>query len=423
MYGTYETIKYHDGGLKKLDIKYIANPNVKIDGRELTALDFLASEEINKVQQFFNGFPEYQPTPLHSLDNLARETGVRKILVKDESYRFGLNAFKVLGGVYAIGKYLSQKLGLDLAELSFSKLCSPEIRERIGDLVFVSATDGNHGRGVAWAAKRMGQQAVIFMPKGSAQARLESIAGEGAQVAITDYNYDDAVEYAKEYAQKHHGVMVQDTAWHGYEEIPAWIMQGYAVMAAEIIEQLRKEAIEKPTHIFLQAGVGSFAASIQGYFSRQFGSRGPTSVIVEPENAACIFTSALANDGRPHTVKGDLATIMAGLACGAPNSIGWNILRDYAHMYVSCPDYVAAYGMRILANPIGTDPKVISGESGAVGLGLFGVLAHQAKYRKVLDLLKIDHNAIILCISTEGATDPAGYRKVVWNGGYPLANC
>ncbi|MGD9156340.1 MAG: diaminopropionate ammonia-lyase [Bacillota bacterium] len=403
-----------------MDIKYISNPNIKTDSSKQITLNFLSQAKIKKVRQFFNSFKEYKPTPLHSLDSLARETGVRKILVKDESYRFGLNAFKVLGGAYAIGKYLSKKLAVDLAELSFEKLCSKEMRGRIGDLKLVAATDGNHGRGVAWAARRMGQKAVIFMPKGSAQARLESIRDEGAEVAITDYNYDDVVEYAKEYAKKHHGVMIQDTAWNGYEEIPTWIMQGYAVIADEITGQLREEAIEKPTHIFLQAGVGSFAASIQGYYSCKFGGHAPVTVIVEPEKAACIFKSALVNDGLPHSVKGDLDTIMAGLACGAPNTIGWNILRDYANMYVSCPDYVSAYGMRILANPIRTDPRVISGESGAVGLGLFGILAHKAKYRNVLDLLKIDHNSIILGISTEGATDPAGYRKVVWEGCYPL---
>lgn len=403
-----------------MDIKCIFNGKKKSSSEKLTSLEFLSHEEINKVRQFISSFKEYKPTPLHNLANLAQETGVKKIWVKDESYRFGLNAFKVLGGSYAIGKFLSKKLDIDITELSFEKLCSQEIKERIGDLVFVSATDGNHGRGVAWAANRLRQKSVIFMPKGSAQARLESIRNEGAEAFITDYNYDEAVEYAKEYAEKHNGVMVQDTAWEGYEEIPAWIMQGYATIADEISEQLKEQNVEKPTHIFLQAGVGSFAASIQGYYSSKFGKQGPISVIVEPENAACIFRSASINDGIPYSVKGDLDTIMAGLACGIPNTIGWNILRDNSNMYVSCPDYVSARGMRILANPVGTDPQVVSGESGAVGLGLFSILAEKEKYKNIVSLLNINHNSKILFISTEGATDPVGYRKIIWDGHYPM---
>ncbi|MDD4048366.1 MAG: diaminopropionate ammonia-lyase [Clostridia bacterium] len=403
-----------------MGIKWIVNGNVKQSDKTQTPLDCFSQEEIKSVRLFINYFKEYKPTPLVKLGSLAKEMGIENIWIKDESYRFGLNAFKVLGGAYAIGKYLSKKLGMDSNELSFEKLCSKEIKKKIGELVFVSATDGNHGRGVAWAANRLGQKSVIFMPKGSAKARLENIRKEGAEAEITEYNYDEAVEYAKKYAEKHNGVMVQDTDWEGYKEIPTWIMQGYAVIADEISEQLKVQGVEKPTHIFLQAGVGSFASSIQGYYSAKYGDQSPISVIVEPEGAACIFKSASINDGNPHTVKGDLDTIMAGLACGKPNTMSWDILRDYSNMYVSCPDYVAARGMRILANPLGIDFKVVSGESGAVGLGLFSILTQKEKYQDILELLKIDQNSRVLFISTEGATDPLGYRQIVWDGYHPM---
>lgn len=402
-----------------MDIKWITNKKMHNKDYKKASLEFLSAEEITGVRRFIESFKEYESTPLHSLDYLANKLGVNKIWVKDESYRFGLNAFKVLGGSYAIGKYLSKKLNKEISELSFAKLSSPELKEKIGEVVFVTATDGNHGKGVAWAANKLGQKSVIFMPKGSATARLESIRKEGAEAEITELNYDEAVKYAKEYAGQHNGVVVQDTAWEGYEEIPTWIMQGYGVIANEIEEQLKQQNVERPTHIFLQAGVGSFASSILGYFAQKFGDNGPTVVIVEPEEAACIYKSASMDDGKSHSVTGDLTTIMAGLSCGTPNTISWGILRDYAHMYVSCPDFVAARGMRILANPLEGDPRVKSGESGAVGVGLFSILAQSEKYREMCESLKIDENSKILFISTEGATDPVGYRNVVWDGAYP----
>jgi diaminopropionate ammonia-lyase len=403
-----------------LAIKWIFNKKAQTVDKKIPSLHFFSEEEVKKVRSFLSGFKEYQPTPLVSLDNLAKEIGVGKIWVKDESHRFGLNAFKVLGGSYAIGKYLSKKLGVDVTELSFEKLRSKEIKEKIGELIFVSATDGNHGRGVAWAANRLGQKSVIFMPKGTAQARLENIRKEGAQAEITDFSYDGAVKHANRYAEENHGVMVQDTDWEGYTEIPTWIMQGYMAIADEISEQLKAQDVEKPTHIFLQAGVGSFAAAIQGYYAAKFGAERPISVIVEPENAACVFKSALISDGKPHSIDGHLETIMAGLCCGTPNTMGWHILRNYAHLFVSCPDYVSARGIRILANPLGSDSKVVSGESGSVGLGLFSLLAQQEKYQEVLDLLKINQKSKVLFISTEGATDPVGYRRIVWDGYCPV---
>lgn len=377
-------------------------------------------KEMKEVYDFHKNLPGYKATPLVELDDLAKYYGVQKLWLKDESKRFGLNAFKVLGGSYAIGKYLSQKLGRDMSELPFNVLISDEVKKQLGDVTFVTATDGNHGRGVAWVANKLRQKSVVYMPKGSAKMRFDAIAREGADVSITDLNYDDAVRLANKGAEEHGWIMVQDTAWDGYEEIPLWIMQGYSTIINEIVEQLEAAKEEKPTHVFLQAGVGSFAGAVQGYLAHLYGDDRPITIICEPHGANCIYKSMEANDGKPHNVTGDLTTIMAGLACGEPNTISWKILRDNADFSVSCDDSIAARGMRVLSSPLGNDQRVISGESGAVGLGLFTVLSEKKEeYAELMKALKIDENSRILCISTEGDTDVEGYKNVVWNGSHP----
>ncbi|SDF18987.1 diaminopropionate ammonia-lyase [Sporolituus thermophilus] len=382
------------------------------------SIGFLSEQEIDKARKFHQSFPEYRETPLRSLANLAGALGVGGIYVKDESYRFGLNAFKVLGGSYAMARYLAERLEEDIAKLPFDRLTSPAVKQRLGEITFTTATDGNHGRGVAWTARRLGQKAVVYMPKGSAVRRLENIRAEGAQAYITDMNYDDAVRLAAESARKYGWVIVQDTAWEGYEDIPTWIMQGYGTMAAEALTQLREYGVEKPTHVFVQAGVGSLAGAVQGYLASVFGDDRPITVIVEANQADCLFRSALAGDGKPRVVTGDLATIMAGLACGEPNIIGWNILRDYSHMFVSCPDWIAARGMRILGNPLAGDDRIVSGESGAVTAGLLSVIMQHPEWAKLREALHLDESSRILLFSTEGDTDPEKYRSIVWDGEY-----
>lgn len=398
-----------------MEIQYIVNENTRKTDSEKVFAAFMHREVVEKVRNFHKSFPEYEVTPLHSLDELSKRFGVSKIWVKDESYRFGLNAFKVLGGSYAVGKYLAERLNVDISELSFEKLRSKEVKEILGDITFVTATDGNHGRGIAWAANQLGQKSVVYMPKGSSEIRLYNIRNEGSDASITDLNYDDTVRLASQKAEENGWVLVQDTAWDGYEEIPAWIMQGYGTILDEAMEQIAEAGDDRPTHIFLQAGVGSFAGSMLGYLVEKFGDERPITVIVEPDKADCLYKSITVGDGQPHSVTGALNTIMAGLACGEPSKSSWGILRDYAEVFVSCPDYVAARGMRILANPLGCDPHIISGESGAaVGVGLVSLFAEDIE-----KALKLNRDSKILIISTEGDTDPDHYRKVVWDGAYP----
>ncbi|QTL97517.1 diaminopropionate ammonia-lyase [Iocasia frigidifontis] len=391
------------------DLKIIYNKNK--DNKALEELEYFSGDIIKEVRNFHNSFSEYKITPLHDLQALAREYNVNKIWIKDESYRFGLNAFKVLGGSYAIAKYLSKITGT--GKLSFDSLNKALSAK---DISFITATDGNHGRGVAWTANRLGYKAVVFMPEGSAEDRISNIRREGAEVIVTDKNYDDTVQLAQEYAKVSGGIIVQDTAWEGYEEIPLWIMQGYATIIDEALEQVQS----KPTHIFLQAGVGSFAASIQASLIVRFGDEAPKVIIVEPHNANCIYKSAQYNTEKAQTVSGSLSTIMAGLSCGTPNPIAWKILRRYSTAFVSCPDYFAARGMRILASPTGDDQAVISGESAAVGPGLLSLIIDHQEYGDILDNLGINSDSKILFISTEGDTDPLMYKKIVWDGLYPV---
>lgn len=295
-------------------IEWVENKKIKKFKGEISGFD---KESIKSVLEFHQSLPNYEKTPLIDLKELAKYCGVKKIWVKDESKRFGLNAFKVLGGSYSIGKCLSEILNEDISKLPFSVLTSEEIKKKLGDLTFITATDGNHGRGIAWMAKHLQQKSVVYMPKGSSQMRLKAIQDEGADASITDFNYDDAVRLANEKAKENNWIMVQDTAWKGYEKIPLWIMQGYSTIMSEIIEELEKVK-EKPTHVFLQAGVGSFAGAMQALLTEIYGEEKPITIICEPHGANCIYKSFKADDGNPHNVAGDLKTIMAGLACGEP---------------------------------------------------------------------------------------------------------
>lgn len=378
-------------------------------------IEFLSREEVSKAKNFHESFPEYDKTPLVELDNLAKKVGLKGIYLKDESYRFGLNAFKVLGGSFAMGRYLADKLGEDIKDLPYEKLTSDEVREKLGDITFVTATDGNHGRGVAWTANRLKQKSVVYMPKGSSLQRLNNIKAEGADASITDLNYDDAVRLAAKYADEHDGLIVQDTAWEGYEKIPAWIMQGYGTMALEALDQLNAIKVIKPTHIFVQAGVGSLAGAVQGFFASEFGEECPKTIIVESNLADCFYKSAIADDGEARFVGGDMQTIMAGLACGEPNTIGWEVLKNHSTAFVSCPDWVSAKGMRILGNPLKGDEKVTSGESGAVTTGLLYEIMTNEDYKDLKEALELNENSRVLLFSTEGDTDPEKYREIVWN--------
>ena len=384
----------------------------------LNTLSLMHHGEVEKISRFHRSFPGYLQTPLVNLSNLAAYFGIKGIFVKDESFRFELNAFKVLGASYAIAKYIAGQLGKDIDAIDYNTLVSDETKQKLGDITFYTATDGNHGRGVAWAANRLRQKAVVLMPRGSSLARLENIRSQGAEAEITDLNYDDAVRLASKRASRDpHGVIIQDTAWEGYKEIPSRIMQGYGTMSDEAFYQLKAEGIDRPSHIFVQAGVGSMAGSVIGYFANLFPENPPIMTVVEASAADCLYISNLA--GKLVGVKGNLSTIMAGLACGEGNTISWEILKNYAQFFVSAPDWVASRGMRVLAVPLKGDNKVISGESGAVTSGLLFTLLRDSEYKDFREALGINADSVVLLFSTEGNTDPEKFRDVVWDGEFP----
>ncbi len=397
------------------DIKWIHNRRSR-GSQAKVPTEFFNEDETKTVRDFHRSFPGYVETPLRSLPNLANYLGVAGMYVKDESPRFGLNAFKALGGSYAIGRYLASRLNMDGRNLSFEKLRLEVAKNLPGRITFTTATDGNHGRGVAWAAWQFDQNAVVYLPKGTSKIRLDNIKATGAEALITDQNYDDTVRMVAQKAKDSGWVIVQDTAWEGYEEIPAWVMQGYTTMAAEALEQLQGFGQDSPSHVFVQAGVGSLPAAVQGYFTARYKDARPKVIVVEPDKADCMFKSALAGDGKPRKITGNMDTIMAGLACGEPNPVAWQLLFDYTDMFISCPDYVAARGMRVLGNPLGSDPRVISGESGAVTTGIVKEILQREDLQEIKDCLELDSNSKILVFSTEGDTDPANYRRIVWDG-------
>jgi diaminopropionate ammonia-lyase len=390
-------------------VKWIVNKDKSTEIRK----SLLNENTLFEVKSFHESFQEYQPTPLVRLERMAEYLGVSEIFLKDESFRFGLNAFKVLGASFAIGKYLSRKFGKDISRMPMSEFKSRKVAGELKSMTLVATTDGNHGRGVAWMAKQLGCDCIIYMPKGSTQNRVDNIKQFGASVIVTEWNYDDTVRFTAEQAQKNGWEVIQDTAWEGYVDVPTWIMQGYSTMAQEVMAQLKEV---KPTHIFLQAGVGAFASIMADIFVSVFKEDPPKIIIVEPDKADCFYKSAQA--GKISPVTGDLNTIMAGLSCGEPNPIAWDILRCCTDLFISASDWMAARGMRILGNPLEDDARVISGESGAITAGVLSVITTVDKYKDIKELLKIDGKSKVLLFSTEGDTDSEIYRRIVWDGDY-----
>ena len=367
-----------------------------------------SQEKAESALRFHKSLPVYRETPLVSLQNTAEIYGVGSIFVKDESCRFNLKAFKGLGGSYSMFRILCQRLGLDERTADYNTFLQADVRRACAGVEFVTATDGNHGKGVSWAAKLFGCKAHVFMPKGSVEARRRAIEEAGTAVAIvTEFNYDQTVQYAASLAEQNGWVLIQDTAWEGYETIPAWIIEGYLTLAAEAERQMDGVF---PTHIFLQAGVGAMAGGVEAYFVNQSGGARPLVTIVEPEEAACVYQSVLAGDGEAHSIESNPDTIMAGLNCGTPCQTVWPILRDCSAFFCACKDDVTELGMRAYAKPNGTDQSIVSGESGAVTYGLLLEILQSEELRR---LFRIDQDSVILLINTEGDTDPEGYRRIV----------
>lgn len=374
---------------------------------------FPEDQLIGIATNFYHSVPFYHPTPLVKLPNFAHENKLGTVYIKDEAHRFDsrLKAFKATGGLFAMACCIAKQAGLPLAGLTYDQLQTPAVKAVANKLIFYTATDGNHGRGVAWAAAKLGTHAVIKMPVGSTRLRAEHIAQfNNAQVEITDKNYDDTVQFVYELSQKDpNGILIQDMAWSGYTKIPQEISAGYSIIVNEILDQLAKD--DYPTHLFLQAGVGQLSSGIiNALFSQLPTNYYPIVTIVEPANVACYFLSAQGADGLAHTVSGSPQTIMAGLNCQTPSSISFPLIKKTASFYGTLTDEVAANGMRILAHPRGNDPVIVSGESGVAAFAFLNAVVQNSQYRQ---MLKLDSTSRVLVINTEGDTDEHDYQTII----------
>jgi diaminopropionate ammonia-lyase len=344
-------------------------------------------------------WPGYAPTPLVNLPGLARRAGIAALGYKDESGRFGLGSFKALGGAYAVLRQLQAQCG----GVTSTELRSGKHRDRTAAITVTCATDGNHGRSVAWGASLFGCRCVIYIHETVSQGRADAIARYGAEVRRVPGTYDDAVHQAARDAEANGWTVVSDTSYPGYTDIPRDVMQGYAVMADEGMAQG-----SVPTHIFIQAGVGGLAAAVCGHFWETLGEKRPRAIVVEPDRAACLFESAA--QGRAANIHGALDTMMAGLACGETSILAWEILEEGASDFLTVTDEAAAACMRLLGEGIDGDPPVVAGESAVAGLaGLLGAMARP----ELAQALALGASSRVLLFGSEGDTDPALYRQIV----------
>jgi diaminopropionate ammonia-lyase len=337
--------------------------------------------------------PGYRPTPLSRLSGLAAALGVGEVWVKEESQRFGLGAFKGLGAAYAIQRYLKEHGG--------------------GPHTFATATAGNHGRAVAWAARITGHRAAIFVPGHTVPARIAALRGEGAEVTVVDGGYDEAVQAAARESAARGWQVISDTAYPGYMEIPGWIMEGYTTLFAEATTQLEAAGRPDPDLVLLQAGVGGLAWGGAAYYTRRAGAKRPRLVVVEPTEADGLRASIAAPDGQATATAGRLRTIMAGLNAGTPSPAAWPLLRAAVDAFLAVDDAYAEEAMRRLHAGTGGDPRVVAGESGAAGVAGLLALCGEPALAPARAALGLGRQARVLAVISEGATDPEGYRRIV----------
>ena len=366
---------------------------------------YLSLERHAEAKREIQSWPGYAPTPLHALDALARELGIARVWYKDEGPRFGLKSFKALGGAYAGGRAMLRTLiakGQAPADATLADLRAGKFADAAAKLTLVTATDGNHGKSVAWGASIFGARAIIYIHRHVSAAREVAIGALGADIVRVDGNYDDSVRRAAADARANGYLVVSDTTYEDYVETPSDVMQGYTVMLGEIFD----DPAVRPTHVFVQAGVGAFAAAVAAHLWELLGRDRPTFVVVESTRADCLLKSAEA--GRPVVVEGDLDTIMAGLACGEVSDLAWKIVDVAADAFVAIGDESARQAMRRLFDPSGSDSPIVAGESGAAGLAALLSLSEEAK-----GALRLGPSSRVLLFGTESDTDPASFAKIV----------
>ena len=378
---------------------YFQNKKLQI-GAPYKHQHILSLQDFIKASKEICSWDDYQPPPLHLLSDLAEESGVALIAYKDESCRFSLKSFKALGGAYAVANLLIKKLKeIGITANSYDLIAGTYI-ELTSKITVCCATDGNHGRSVAWGSQKFGCNCEIYIHRNVSIGREKAIAKYGAKVNRIEGNYDDSVRIAAEVAEENNYYVVSDTSYEGYTDIPKDVMQGYTVMVDETMKQMK----EMPTHVFLQGGVGGFPAATVSFFVESLDCP-PIFVVVEPVNADCLFQSAV--NGEPTVVHGDLDTVMAGLACGEVSLLAWSILESYVPHFMTIEDNSVSITMKLLAN---RKIPIVAGESAVAGLAGFLISSHDSSLKETL---KLDNNSRILVFGTEGDTDEKMYEKMV----------
>lgn len=365
-----------------------------------------ASAEVARRE--ITSWPVYEQTPLRRLPSLAAHAGFGRLYYKDESGRFGLGSFKGLGGAYAvyrsIAAWLAARTGAD--RITAADLVAGRYRDLTAGITVCCATDGNHGRAVAWGARRFGCASVVYIHETVSEGRAAALAGYGAEVVRTPGNYDDSVRRAAADAAAHGWTVISDTSHDDYTAIPRDVMHGYTVMADEVIRALAPHTL--PTHVFVQGGVGGLAAAVCARFWWEFEEKRPCFIVVEPERAAALYESAKAT--KRVTLSGDIDTVMACLSCGETSLLAWEILDEGADFFITIDDNAAIDVMRLLANGVRGDPPLVAGESAVAGLA--GALAAAAD-PAAAQAIKLNAESRVLVFGTEGDTDPQRYRELV----------
>lgn len=366
----------------------------------------LASAGFDAALAEISRWPGYMPTPLSKLPEQARGLGIGALYYKDESQRFGLKSFKALGGAYAVARVIMRQLQQRHPDkaVTIDDLMAGRYRNDCGAITVTSATDGNHGRAVAWGARLFGCRAVIFIHQTVSEGRRAAIASYGAEVIRVPGGYDDSVRQAFAYGRANGWHVVQDTATPDYRDVPTDITYGYGVIAKEIVAELE----EPPTHVFVQAGVGGLASAICAVFWQAWGQRRPAFVVMEPTTADCVYRSIAS--GLPTPVPGDANTFMAGLACGEVSLLAWDILKVGTTAVLAIDDNYARLGMQVLANPIGSDPAIVGGECSG---GALGALLALQDHPELANAIGLNKHSSVLIIGTEGDTDPEIYLETV----------
>ncbi|MBY6068699.1 diaminopropionate ammonia-lyase [Leisingera aquaemixtae] len=369
------------------------------------AYSVLSEQDFANAQAEITAWDGYKATPLVSLTGLAGQIGVGRIDYKHEGPRFGLGSFKALGGSYAALRVLQRELTKQLGrDVSLEEIRNGAHKDACAGITLVSATDGNHGRSLAWGCQRFGAPCRIYIHAEVSEGRAVAMRELGAEVIRITGDYDESVLLAKKEAEENGWFVVSDTSWEGYTEPPRDVMAGYSVMTREACEALE----QAPTHVFLQGGVGGLAASVAAALRQYYGEASPRVVIVEPELAACLFDSAKAGKATNFAIQEE--TIMAGLSCGEPSEMAWEILAEEASDFVTIPDSIVAPAVRLLANAETGDPVVEAGESAVAGLSALIAACQSPEMKATLGL---DETSRVLLIGSEGVTDPAIFAAIM----------